>query len=87
MGVDERTANVASTYPFDATKKNCTPLLACSSVSACASVGSSAASPGAVARKTRLFRSTLTVDVMSLPETGRSGVLKYAKSGTVTSSS
>ena len=86
-GVSERTAKVASTYPVDATKNSCKPLLACSSVSVCGSVGTLLGSPVAVAVKMRLFRSTLTVDVIVSSEAGRSGVLKYAKPGTVSSSS
>ena len=75
MRVDERTANVASTYPFDATKKNCTPLLACASVRTCGSVGRSAGEPLAVLRKVRWWRSTPTVESIALSDAGRSGVL------------
>ena len=61
-------------------------MLACASVSDVGSVGLSDESPTAVDVKVLVERSTATEDEIELSDTGRSGVLKYAYSGTVNDS-
>ena len=72
--------------PWRGRKKNCTPLLACSSVSVCGSVGLSAGEPTAVPVKVRVATSAWTWEATTAPELARSGILKYSYAGTVSSS-
>jgi hypothetical protein len=80
------TEKVASTVASSEWKKNCTPRLACVSVRLWGSVGWSDESPVAVEVNVRFGRSTATVVLIALPDAARSGVLKYAYSGTVSDS-
>lgn len=67
--------NVASTYPREDLKKNCTPLTAATSLSTVGSVGLVKKSPVAVAVKVRVGSSTITVDgVKDAPEASFNGV-------------
>ena len=61
-------------------------MLAWASVRDMGSVGLSDESPTAVDVKVLVERSTATADEMELSDAGRSGVLKYAYSGTVSDS-
>ena len=67
-----------SMKPSADAKKKATPRAACASVSASKSVGSSAAVPGIVDVNVPAMRSTAICEAMSLPDAGRSGVLKYS---------
>ena len=84
------TLKVASMYPKRGRKKNCTPLLACSSVSSVGLVGLPTMSlippSAAVPTKVRVAMSTWTAVPKLAPDMARSGVLKYSYAGTVSSS-
>ena len=62
------------------------PRRACASVSLCGSVGLSSLSPRSIAVNVLVSRFAKMSDSMALPLAGRSGVLKYAYSGTVSRS-
>ena len=71
----ELTENVASTYPCEARKKNCTPLLACESVRLVGLVGLSDESPVAVPVNVLVDPLTITDELILAADAGRSGVL------------
>ena len=79
-------AYVASMYPSCGQKKTCTPLLACSSVRLRGPLGMPPGVPHASAVNVFVCLFSCTCDVTSFPETGRSGVLAYAYSGSVSCS-
>lgn len=74
-GSNELTANVASTYPCEARKKNWTPLLACESVRLVGLVGLSDESPVAVPVNVLVVPLMITDELILAADAGRSGVL------------
>ena len=71
----ELTENVASTYPCEARKKNCTPLLACESVRLVGLVGLSDESPGDIPVNVLVALLIIIDESTLLSDDGRSGVL------------
>jgi hypothetical protein len=74
LGLTDVTVYVASMYPCCGRKNSCTPRRACSSVRLCGSAGSDGA-PFSVDVNVFVFGLKYTVDVTSLPELARRGVL------------
>lgn len=77
----ETMTTVASMYPCCGRKKNWMPRLACWSVSVVGLVGVPSARRTAVAVKMPYSLFTWMVEVIALPEDGRSGVTWYSYTG------